>query len=235
MERVRGFLRGIKVEQATAPVWRTFAERAGFLLRDAFAGWRLPFIFAFAMGLAVGGPLVWFAFGFVLLLVAGYVTQAHTRDWTIYYLEAFPVVAFIAAVGAKRVIDRIRRPQVGGLDGGARPGRPATRVLALAASVFVVSDIWSARETLGKVGARTVAFRAAVARLEQAPNIVFVRYAERRNMHLALVANAGELDLAPSWIVHDRGADNARLMALAPGRTAYLYDEASGAFTEMQR
>jgi 4-amino-4-deoxy-L-arabinose transferase-like glycosyltransferase len=234
MERVRGFLREIKVEQATAPVWRTFAERAGFLLRDAFAGWRLPFVLAFAVGLAVSGPVVWFAFGSVLLLVAGYVTQAHTRDWTVYYLEAFPVVALIAALGTRHIA-RSAQARFALLPRADALPRIALRLLSAGVVALLLRDTYTAAQTLAKVGARTVAFRDGVARLEHAPNVVFVRYAERRNMHLALVANEGILDLAPSWIVHDRGADNARLMELVPGRTAYLYDEASGAFTEMQR
>lgn len=234
MERVRGFLREIKVEQATAPVWRTFAERAGFLLRDAFAGWRLPFVVAFAVGLAVGGQVAWFAFGSVLLLVAGYVTQAHTRDWTVYYLEAFPVVAFVAALGVRRILLSIRA-QVRQLPAADVMPKLVYRLLTAAIIALLLSDTYAATQTLSKVGARTVAFRKAVARLGRTPNVVFVRYAERRNMHLALVANEGDLGLAQSWLVHDRGADNARLMALVPGRTAYLYDEASGAFTEMQR
>jgi len=42
MQRVRGFLHDIKREQATAPVWRTFAERAGLLLRLVEDGVELP-------------------------------------------------------------------------------------------------------------------------------------------------------------------------------------------------
>ncbi|HVZ49744.1 MAG TPA: glycosyltransferase family 39 protein, partial [Gemmatimonadaceae bacterium] len=107
MERVRAFLHDIKVEQATAPAWRTFAERAGFLLRDAFAGWRLPFVIAFAFGIVVAGPAGWFAAGSAVLLVVAYVTQAHTRDWTVYYLEAFPVVAYVTARGVRAMLHAI--------------------------------------------------------------------------------------------------------------------------------
>ena len=71
--------------------------------------------------------------------------------------------------------------------------------------------------------------------LPRAPNIVFVRYAERRSMHIALVANDGMLRDARSWIVHDRGADNAMLLRAAPGRAAYLFDETTGEFREMSR
>lgn len=231
MERVRSFLRDVKIEQATAPVWRTFAERAGFLLRDAFAGWRLPLFLAFAVGLVVAGPVGWFAIGTSVLLVIGYVTQAHTRDWTIYYLEAFPPVAFIATLGLMAIARRIRG--VLRAAPGASTMRAAFPISFVAAALLVAFDTISARGILGRVAAHTRDFRAGVAALPATPNIVFVRYAERRNIHLALVANEGDLARAQSWIVHDRGADDARLMAIAPGRTPYLYDEATGSFREI--
>jgi hypothetical protein len=230
MERVRDFLRQIKVEQVEAPVWRTFAERAGFLLRDAFAGWRIPFVLTFAVGLVVGGRIAWFAFGSALLLVAGYVTQAHTRDWTIYYLEAFPAVAFVAALGVQRLVSEARKRSS---EATGRIAPRALNALALVAVVLVTLDTLAARSTLARVSAHTRAFRAGIAALGNAPKIVFVRYAANRNMHLSLVANEGDLAKAKSWIVHDRGAENAKLVAAAPNRVPYLYDEATNSFTRM--
>ena len=235
MERVREFLREIKTEQATAPALRTFAERMGFLLRDAFAGWRAPFVFAFAVGLTVAGATGWFAIASALLLVLGYVTQAHTRDWTIYYLEVFPALAFITALGTRRLAREVRARIRAGGAGAARPAgwRAAVGAVGGVVAFAVYSDTIAARDTLARVSARTGAFRAGVATLQRKPNIVFVRYAERRNMHLSFVANDGDLEQAASWIVHDRGADNARLIAAAPKRTAYLYDEATSTFREI--
>lgn len=232
MARVREFLRDIKTEQATAQPWLTFAERAGFLLRDAFAGWRMPFVIAFAVGLAVAGPAGWFAVASSVLLVLAYVTQAHTPDWTVYYLEAFPPVAFVTALGLRRMLGGALARA-----GTASPRRAGlvVAVTAVAVAVLVVRDTAMARGILARVAARTATFRAAVARLPNKPNVVFVRYAEGRNMHLSLVANDGMLDRATSWIVHDRGADNPRLMAAVPGRTPYLFDEASGEFRVMAR
>ena len=233
MERVRGFLRDIKTEQATSPVTGTFAARAGLLMRDAFAGWRVPFVFAFFIGLVMGGPAAWFTFGTSLLLVAGYITQAHTADWSIYYLETYPAIAFVAALGVRTIWRRMPTMR------GAVAARPLLAAVVLGASALlgVAFDTITARDTLNRMAAHTVTFRAGVAALPKQPNIVFVRYAEpgRRNMHLSLVANAGDLDLAPSWIVHDRGADDLRLMAAAPGRTPYLYDETKHIFYEITR
>jgi hypothetical protein len=230
MERVRGFLREIKAEQAAAPVWRTFAERAGFMIRDAFAGWRWPFVFALAVGIAVGGPLAWFAFGSALLLVVGYVTQAHTRDWTVYYLEAFPCIAFVAALGARRIV-RDARARAAATIGRVAPF--AMGALAIAAFAMIAIDVRAARELVSRLSARTQAFRAGVADLPTSPNVVFVRYGERRGMHIALVANEGNLVTARTWIVHDRGADNLRLIQAAQARTPYLYDEVTNTFTRI--
>ena len=80
MERVRGFLREIKVAQVTTPVWQAFAERARMVLGDAFGGWRKPFALAFVIGCVVAGSAGWFALGTSALLICGYLTQAHTAD-----------------------------------------------------------------------------------------------------------------------------------------------------------
>ncbi|MCC7194315.1 MAG: hypothetical protein IT356_02035 [Gemmatimonadaceae bacterium] len=233
MERVRGFLRDIKAEQARAPAWRTFAQRGGFLLRDVFAGWRLPFAVAFAIGLAVAGPAGWFAIGTGVLLVLAYVTQAHTPDWTIYYLEAFPAVAFITALGVRRAAVGARKLLPAPMPHGIARTFPA--VLLAVAAGLVARDVEIARDILARVASHTYAFRAAVERLPLKPNIVFVRYADGRNMHISLVANDGVPDDAVSWIVHDRGTSDLDLMTAAPGRAAYLYDEKSGEFREISR
>ena len=233
LERVRGFLRDIMTGQATSPVTETFAERAGLLMRDAFEGWRAPFLFAFFIGLVMGGPAAWFTIGTSLLLVVGYVTQAHTADWSIYYLETYPAIAFVAALGVRTIWRRIPTMR------DAVSARPAWAAAVMGASAFigVAIDTIKARDTLGRIAAHSVLFRTGVANLPKQPNIVFVRYAEpdRRNMHLSLVANDGDLERARSWIVHDRGADDLRLISAASGRTPYLYDEARNIFYEMTR
>jgi len=238
MERVRAFLRDIKTEQATAPIGTTFGGRSGLLLRDAFAGWRIPFALAFVVGLVVAGSAGWFAIGTSLLLVVGYVTQAHTADWSIYYLEAYPAIAFVAALGV-RAIGQAAARRFPLASQPTRTGWPlpswAAAAIMVAACAGLAFDTITARDTLGRIASHTAAFRAGVEALPRKPNIVFVRYAEGRNMHLSLVANAGDLARAPSWIVHDRGAGNVRLMDLAPGRTAYLFDESRNSFYEMTR
>ena len=233
MERVRGFLRAAKQAQVELPSFDTAMSRVMTILRDLFAGWRLPFGAAFVIGLFTLGAPGWFAFGTSVLLMASYLSQAHTADWAIYYLETFPVVAFTAAMGVRAVGERLVARGV--VRSGAAPPRPLLLIAAAVAGILLVRDVKVARGVLDRVAAKPRSFQAAVRGLPKRPNLIFVRYAERRSMHISLVANAGVLDGAASWIVHDRGPENARLMAAAPGRTAYLFDEATSEFREMPR
>jgi hypothetical protein len=69
--------------------------------------------------------------------------------------------------------------------------------------------------------------------LNASPVIVFVRYGPRHAVHQSLIANEPDLARAQVWTVHDRGADNGRLMAAFPDRPGYLFDEGRGAFTRL--
>ena len=223
MERVREFLHGIKQTQATAPAWVTGFERGWLLLSDTFGGWRLPFAVAFLIGLGALGAAGWFALGTSGLLIIAYLSQAHTPDWVVYYLETIPVLSFTAAVGAARVLRA--------LPAGATP-RWLAPAAGMVFAALLTTDVVTARDTLSRISAEPRLFREAVSRLPKKPNVVFVKYSPRRNMHIALVANRGMLPDAESWIVHDRGPDDLRLYAVAGGRTAYVFDEATGEFRE---
>lgn len=223
MERVRTFLHDIKRDQVVAPIWTTALGRTWLLLRDTFGGWRLPFAFAFLLGLWALGAAGWFALGTSGLLIAAYLSQAHTSDWVVYYLETIPVLSFTAAIGVSRALR------------GVTTANAPLWLAPAAAAVFaalLVSDVAAARGTLSRISAEPRLFRDEVAKLPKKPNVVFVRYSARRSMHIALVENRGMLTDAESWIVHDRGPDDLRLYAAANGRTAYVFDEATGEFHE---
>jgi hypothetical protein len=59
--------------------------------------------------------------------------------------------------------------------------------------------------------------------------MVFIHYGPNHSPHMALVTNAPDLAKARAWTVYDRGAEDLKLMRLAPHRTPYLYDDAHGA------
>jgi hypothetical protein len=226
MERARGFLRDVKEAQVVDPSWKTAGDRGWELFRDSFGGWRVPFAVAFAVGVCTAGATVWFALGTSALLMLAYLTQAHTPDWIVYYLETTPVLAFTAAMGAAWIVRRVVREPV-----------PRWIPIAVGAvmALLLVRDVLSTRTVLDRIAATPRTFRALVASLPKAPNIVFVKYAPRRSMHISLVDNTGMLATAPTWIVHHHGTDDLQLMDAAPGRTAYLFDEATRQFQEMRR
>jgi hypothetical protein len=73
-----------------------------------------------------------------------------------------------------------------------------------------------------------LAFSEAASTLPDARTIVFIRYSPRHFVHTSLIANHADLASARTWFVYDRGAEDAELMALAPDRVPYLFDERSG-------
>ena len=106
--------------------------------------------------------------------------------------------------------------------------RPA--LLATAAALLVLAP-GSARAIADRRASRDFErgyHRSFAAMLDRIPDdraIVFIRYAPDHSPHLSLVANEPDVQRARVWTVYDRGADNERLMRLAPDRVAYLYDE----------
>jgi len=179
-----------------------------------------------------GAPAaVLFAAGTALLLLLAHLPYAHFNNWTLYYLEAFPVVALLLALGAAR-LGRL-------LTGNSlEPGDTARRVdlllTATAAAVFLVLPfrVQAARSEHLRNAAAQLYFQQLLQAVTQ-PAVVFVRYGPRHVSHYSLIQNPPDYDTAPMWVVYDRGPENAELLALAPGRAAYLYDEERGVITPL--
>jgi hypothetical protein len=171
-------------------------------------------LIAAGIGMATGGSVARWSGLFALAHFASYLTFAHQPTWTVYYLEFGPWVAALAALGVGKVAGR-------GLGPMAAAGY---------AAIVAVAALPAAREYRVDMAAAEVAWGRRVAEVP-APAIIFVRTRPTHNAHDQLVVNGADLDAAPRWIVHDRGAENARLMALAPERSAWLYDEATDTFT----
>jgi hypothetical protein len=72
-------------------------------------------------------------------------------------------------------------------------------------------------------------FHALLRTIHDERAIMFVRYSPMHDSHVAFVRNVANLDEERVWVVYDRGeAENGRLLAKAPGRKAYLFDEQQG-------
>ena len=221
-------------------------ERVKMLDRDLFYEWRGGLrIFALIglLALSVEGWIALAAFAAQFLF---YLSYAHPAWWTMYYVECTPVIAFITALGVARLFGLLYRREWG-------PGPVASRLRAALATLRGPgnADVDSRRlttagllvATAGLLAAGSVArqvkttlaqdhsfydsFAELVRQIPDQRAIVFVRYADKHPDGLSLVRNVPDLDKAPVWTVYDRGDDNERLLALAPERVPYLFDEKS--------
>jgi hypothetical protein len=163
----------------------------------------------------------------------------------LYYLEAAPLLAFLTALGLVRAVDAL-------LAGSAKrqvslttltqrlherlitPGRGESPRTIVAVTALAIAGL-----AAGAVVARQVraqirndhayydAFARLIDRIPESRAIVFVRYGEKHLDGLSLVRNVADAERAKVWTVYDRGSENARLLAMVPDRTPYLFDESS--------
>jgi dolichyl-phosphate-mannose-protein mannosyltransferase len=159
------------------------------------------------------------------LLVLAHLAYGYQLTWTVYYLEAVPVLAFVTAVAIVRL----------GTAKGEflRFSLLGRRILAVC--IWAVVGAWLVPAVEGVSVARRgtvwghapqVAFAAQLSGIPVEKSIVFVRYASYHSPFQSVIVNEPNLDQARVWLVHDRGADNTRLLTLAPDRMPFLYDEA---------
>ena len=183
--------------------------------------------------LAIVGALVMpvpvaLALGTCLLVVIGYLWIAHQPYWLIYYLELFPVLAFLSALGLWQFVTLVA-------ERAPRRVRRATPLAlpALATSVAFVCwlspdavesfSLWRVRLALAPRYHET--FNQLLAKIPDRKAVVFVRYAPNADVHLSLTNNEPDAATARVWAVHDLGDANLRLLQAAPDRTPYLYEE----------
>ena len=216
-----------------------FVSRWSALITEAFHGWRLPLVLLALVGFAALGVEGWFAVGSALVLTLLYLVYAHPAGWTIYYLEIFPLLPFLTALGIWTIASTLARPKLRVGPSLAREFGPRQ---ALGAALVVVVLYWPlsrdvryARRLEATIQSYHLDFRQRTAEIPDKRAIVFVRYAPWHNVHTSLIANEPDLDDARLWVVYDRGPENSKLAALAPDRAAYLYDEGTRALTPIRR
>jgi len=209
----------------------TLRRRLIAVFRDVFGGNRSLLLLPAAFGLAASGTPGWFGLASAAFLFVGYGFYWHDDFWTPYYFEIQPVLAFFAGVGIWAGVRRLF-----GVAGPASSRRAAAALLLTVgllafASAGGLADVRA--ETLRTTeGQRR--FRSLVRALPDERSVVFVRYSETHNPDASLIDNDPILDRARAWVVYDRGAENARLLAVARGRKLYLYDEASGTMQPLE-
>ena len=209
-----------------------FAQRVLALLAAYSFGWR------FAIGALLVGSLIRargparFALVASASLFIAYLAFAHPPGWVVYYLELLPALHFLAAIGLMRLLGQSSESA---LDATVDLSAAVARSSALAAALLLplcLTDLWRVRAA---IDVRNAFHRRAEEVIRAAPSnsIVFVRYAPSDNPHLAVTRNEADLASARAWVVYDRGADDKRLLALAPDRKPYVLEPSTFRLTPL--
>jgi hypothetical protein len=208
---------------------------------DVFTTWRAGLVGYFILGLFSLSPV--FAIGGItaLLLFAAYLSYAHPGFWTIYYLEALPVVAMITVLGFVLAMNWIKRnmersgesPESATVRHGEREGAGSLVgiVLAIALLVGSLPVARSERAIRNRSAAARLQLWDIKTRLPTLSNLLFVR--DERKGPRTMVTNEADSAHAHTWLVHDLGGENVRLQQLVPDRTAYVIDVTTGALIQL--
>ncbi len=188
-----------------------------------------PFALLALAGLTAEG---WFALAGASCLGGLYLLYAHPADWTLYYLEAYPVPAFLTALGVWVALSwataRVRpRDAAAGL-------APIRAPVAIGAGIVGLALCWPLIDGVAAVSrdARvSQLFFAAIDSIEKSVParraVVFVHYKPDHNPSMSFISNPLDQGLERVLTAYDRGADNARLLRAMPDRVPFLFDEAS--------
>jgi hypothetical protein len=182
-----------------------------------------------ALALITTSAPIWFALGTALLLVLAYLCVGHAPQWTVYYVEIQPVLAFLTAAAWWRVASVLSSRKVAwplrelpAVSSGAVFGMLLGAIMLFPYSTRMVNYI---RLNKAEGSAYHRNFRDLVKLVPGERNMVFIRYAPNHSPHMSLVTNEPDLANARVWTVYDRGADNIRLIRLDRARTPWLFDD----------
>ncbi|HEY2378373.1 MAG TPA: hypothetical protein VGH98_20510 [Gemmatimonadaceae bacterium] len=199
-----------------------------------------PFAIIGLILLAVGRPIREgpYALACAVALFVSYLSYAHPPPWTLYYLESSWLLPFAASLGlwmvTTMIVQRVRAPSAALLHEVQRLPTFATAALVGALLWFAIPRINGARQFADLSHNTLRSWRNFVnSAIPDRRAILFVRYAPWHYVHESLVANDPDLASARLWIVYDRGAEDAKLAALAPDRATYLFDEKTRALSRL--
>jgi len=228
MAALGGWSRDIHQDHVLSSLPRIFLQRIAGILAWCSEDWRLGIGTLIVLAALRGRGAERFGVITILLLVLAYLSFAHLPLWTLYYVEVFPILFFLAASELGRLLHVVGGTRVN--PGPAWPAPVANAACAAAVLLlpFGVSDVIRVRSAVNLRNTFHRAARAAVDAIPPGRAIVFVRYPPSFDPHLGLTGNAPDFASAERWLVHDLGdARNAELCAAAPGRTPYRLDAAT--------
>lgn len=206
---------------------QTAWTRVRWTMQMTFGGWRIVLAPLALLGLLELGLLGWLAVGSALLLFLGHLIWGHEAGWTLYYAEGVPVWFLLAGAGAAWAARRIW--------GNSEGARRLTLISACALPLLVGISMLDAEGYRAWRAVRAAESQRFVDLVSGEPGrtIWFVREPGDGAARPVLVANDPDWTHARAWIVHDLGPRNAELQRLAPDRTAWLVDRATGAVTPL--
>jgi hypothetical protein len=153
---------------------------------------------------------------------------AHPPSWVVYYMEVFPIPAFLVALGLWKVAmllsERVRPHAKAAALPSTRASVGVLFVLPLLAS-FALIDTVVARSWWERRAAHKRQFVRLIAGIPDSQAVVFVRHSPSHSFLTSHVENDSDLGRAHTWLVHDLGEQNAILRQVVPDRSAYFYDE----------
>jgi hypothetical protein len=186
----------------------------------SFGAWRKFLVIPAVVGVVLLGASGWFALFTGLLLYLGYLGYAHELHWTIYYLEATPVVALAIALGLHQLL---------ALAVGKKARSGVVDMLAALVIVLVALPELSHARRFREAGQQPYrAFASRVSALGNRGTLVFLRYGPDHDPGVSLLRNVADPQHAACITAYDLGgASNARVAAGFPDRSQYLWDEAT--------
>lgn len=210
------YYRLARQEQRLETVPRVMSERFVQLMIAVFQGSRLVLLpFAVAALFFMDGALA-FALASAVVAFFAYLPYTHWAPWTIYYLEAAPVLATLAALGIWQALRRLHANE--------RSVTVGMSAVVVALAMFAVPSVLRWRLDHRQ---RSQVDRSFAANLRKLPphSIVFLRYSPRVAQHMSSVFNYPDLSAVPVWVVHDLGPRNDELRKLAPDRQSFDFEE----------
>jgi hypothetical protein len=227
MAKFNDYARPMHAEHTTALLGKVVEARLREIRRGMWGDNTYLYLLAILGALVMPLPVA-LALGTCVLVVIGYLWIAHQPYWLIYYLELFPVLAFLSALGLWQFVTLVAE----------LAPRRVSRTLAVGLPTFVTGvalvgwmapgamesfSLWHVR--LAMAPRYHESFRQLIAKIPDPKAVVFVRYAPNADVHLSLTNNEPDPSTARVWAVHDLGDADLRLLQAAPDRTPYLYEE----------
>jgi 4-amino-4-deoxy-L-arabinose transferase-like glycosyltransferase len=232
LAKLNEFYRAVHTAHTLQALPMTMVERIEGLAGGMYGLWwpiLLPFTLLGLLGL---GPEGRFASWVVVAELAAYAFYAHPPLWTLYYLEIYPILATLGAIGLWRILDALEHGAARALTMAPERSPDAQRSLGALLVALVIA--WPTTTAIiaaakGRVlrQAHFRRFDGVIAGMPDDPAILFVRYMPTHDEHTSFITNAADPDTARVWTAYDQGDEDARLMRLFPGRKAWRYDEAT--------